>query len=94
MNNKLEKAQKELDSKEFTSKVGDGAVSVTIEGNGTVKSLLLDDSILNSIDREILEDMICLAFNNALKDIKTAKEQIMKDISGGLPIPAGMSLPF
>ena len=94
MQSRLTAIQEDLASKEFTAIVGGGAVSATVTGDGKLAKLKLDPYALDAADTEILEDMICLATNNALQKADEEKTKMMNDITGGLPLPPGLSLPF
>jgi DNA-binding YbaB/EbfC family protein len=69
-------------------------VTVTVTGKGEMRSVKIDPAAIDADDISILEDMICLATNNAKGEAEEAMAARMKDITGGLPLPPGMSLPF
>ena len=94
MQGRLKTIQEDLAEKEFTSIVGSGMVSATVTGDGRLAKLKLDPDALDPADTEILEDLICLATNNALQKADEEKTKMMNDITGGLPLPPGLSLPF
>ena len=94
MQGRLKTMQEDLAEKEFTTIVGSGVVSATVTGDGKLAKLKLDPHALDAADTEILEDMICLATNNALQKADEEKTKMMNDITGGLPLPPGLSLPF
>ena len=91
---RLKAMQGDLANKEFTAIVGSGVVSATVTGNGKLAKLKLGPDVLDQADTEMLEDMICLATNNALKKATEEKTKMMNDITGGLPLPQGLNLPF
>ena len=76
----LQKAKVELAAKEFVIEKG-GAVKVTVLGNKSVKSIVIDDNALKE-DKEMVQDMIVLAINEAHEQIKTAEEEINLRITG------------
>ena len=94
MQMRMEGLQTEMASKEFTASVGGGVVTVTVTGKGKMRSVKIDPAAIDLEDIGMLEDMICLASNNAHAEADTTMEARMKDITGGLPLPPGMSLPF
>ena len=94
MQGRLAAMQEDLASKEFTVIVSSGAVSATVTGDGKLVKLNLDPDALALSDTEMLEDMICLATNNALQKVAEEKTKMMNDITGGLPLPPGLNLPF
>ena len=94
MQSRLVAIQGDLASKKFTAIVGSGAVSATVTGDGKLAELKLGPDALDPTDTEFLEDMICLATNNALQQAAEEKTKMIKDITGGLPLPPGLNLPF
>ena len=86
--------QEDFADKKFTAIVGNGAVSATVTGDGKVDNLKLDPDALDQADTEMLEDMICLATNNALQKAGQEKTKMINNITGGLPLPPGLNLPF
>jgi DNA-binding YbaB/EbfC family protein len=94
MQDRLQSLQSELAEMHFTAEVANGAVRATVTGDGRVASLKLDPAIISADDAEMLEDLICLATNNAHQDGAETKAKLMKDITGGLPLPPDLSLPF
>ena len=94
MQSRMEELQAEMATTEFSATVGGGVVSVTVTGKGVMQAVRIDPAALDVDDMGMLEDMICLATNNARADADAAMAARMKDITGGLPLPPGMSLPF
>ena len=94
MQSRLAAMQEDLADKEFTAIVGSGAVSATVTGDGKLVKLKLDPDALDLAYTEMLEDMICLATNNALQEAAEEKARLMRNITGGLPLPPGLNLPF
>ena len=94
MQTRMEALQQEMADTEFTASVGSGAVTVTVTGKGEMRGVKIDPAAVDGDDVSILEDMICLATNNAKAEADAAMAAKMKDITGGLPLPPSMSLPF
>ena len=94
MQGQLETMQTNLNAMEFTAIVGGGAVSATVTGDGKLAKLKLRQDTIELNDSEMLEDMICLATNQAHQKASEEKSRMIKDITGGLPLPPGMNLPF
>ena len=94
MQARMEALQQEMADTEFSAAIGGGAVQVTVTGKGEMRALKIDPSAVDAGDIGMLEDMICLAVNNARSEADAAMAAKMKDITGGLPLPPGMSLPF
>jgi DNA-binding protein YbaB len=65
-----------------------------VTGSGVLHAVKIDHSVIDPDNAEILEDLICLATRNAQAAASAEKARLMKDITGGLPLPPGMNLPF
>jgi len=91
MQRQMEESQKELEEKEFTAKAGGGAVEVTVTGKKEIKSLKLQEEIVDPDDIETLEDSIVAALNEALKMVDEVSSSNMSKLTGGM---GGMGLPF
>ena len=94
MQSRMEALQQEMADTEFSAAVGGGAVQVTMTGKGEMRGVKINPSAVDAEDIDMLEDMICLAANNARAEADATMAAKMKDITGGLPLPPGMSLPF
>ena len=81
MQRELKKAQAELAQKEFVISKG-GAVTVTVLGNKEVKSIIIDNDAFDPDNKEMIEDMIALAINEAIKQIDEESEAINERITG------------
>jgi len=77
----LQKAKAELAKQEFTVEKG-GAVKVTVLGDKSIKSVNIDEAALNKDDKEMVEEMIVMAINEAFEQIKKADEQINIRLTG------------
>ena len=91
---KMEALQEDMANRNFTSSVGGGAVSATITGKGVVTNMVISADACSSGDTELLADLVMLAVNTAKSDADRAQEEAMKEVTGGLPLPPGMKLPF
>ena len=91
---KMAEAQEALSSIEVEGISGGGLVKVTATAKGEIKRIILDDSIMKPDEKEITEDLIVAAINDAKQKGEAATQEKMKDITGGLPLPPGMKLPF
>ena len=94
MQTRLETLQTELDSQHFSASAGNDYVTATVTGSGALHAIKIDPTVINPDDPEILEDLICLATRNAQAIASAEKARLLKDITGGLPLPPGMDLPF
>jgi nucleoid-associated protein EbfC len=94
MQAKLQEAQEELGRIEVEGASGGGMVRVTLTAKGEVKSVQLDPSLLTPSDKEMLEDLLIAAFNDAKTKADRAAAEKMQSVTEGLPLPPGMKLPF
>ncbi|NVJ69419.1 MAG: YbaB/EbfC family nucleoid-associated protein [Alphaproteobacteria bacterium] len=94
MQSKMGDMQAELDHVEVEGTAGAGMVKVVLSGKGDMKSVTLDPSIFSSEDKEVVEDLIVAAHNQAKAKVADAAAEKMKDITGGLDLPPGFKMPF
>lgn len=94
MQQKMADLQSELDTVQVSGASGGGAVSVTMTAKGDVKGVTLDASLLVPDEKEILEDLIVAALNDAKAKAERAAQERMQDLTKGLPLPPGFKLPF
>lgn len=92
MQKNMQQAQAELATVGVEGQAASGMVKVTMSCAHEVHRLSLDDSILS--DKEILEDLIVLALNDAVKKVAATTEQRMSGFGAGMGLPPGMKLPF
>lgn len=78
----MQKKQAELEQKEFTISKG-GAVTVVIKGDKTIKSIDIDKDALDCDNKDMLEELIALAINEGVAQIKAAEEEISSQVAGG-----------
>ena len=88
----MKKAQAELATVEVEGQAGSGLVKVTMTCAHEVRRISLDDSLLSD-DKEMLEDLIVAAVNDAVKRAATVTQQRMSGFTAGMNLPPGMSLP-
>jgi DNA-binding YbaB/EbfC family protein len=92
--NKIAAMQKKLEEEETEGSSGGGMIMVRMNGKGALKQITIDKSLIDPNEKEMLEDLIVAAFNDAKTKVeKTANDQ-MSQIAGGLGLPPGMKLPF
>ena len=94
MQARIETLQAELDSQHFSASAGDDYVTATVTGSGALYAIKINPSVLDPNDAEMLEDLICVATRKAQAFASAEKARLLKDITGGLPLPPGMNLPF
>jgi DNA-binding YbaB/EbfC family protein len=89
----MKKAQAELATVEVEGQAGSGMVKVTMTCAHEVRRVSLDDSLLTD-DKEMLEDLIAAAMNDAVKQAAAVSQKRMSGFTAGMNLPPGMSLPF
>jgi nucleoid-associated protein EbfC len=92
MQTKLQEAQAELERIEVEGQSGGGLVRVTLTAKGVLKGLSLDPSLLKPDDKDMLEDLIIAAYDDARKKADRLAEERLKSLTAGLPIPPGLKL--
>jgi len=93
MQENMQKLQEELANMEVTGESGAGMVSVTMTGRHDVKHVNIDSSLMTE-EKEILEDLIAAAVNDAVRKIEDANKEKLGGLTQGLNIPGGMKWPF
>ncbi len=86
--------QQRLAETEMTGQSGGGLVTVVLNGKGEMKRVKIDKSLVDPNEVEILEDLIVAATNDAKSKIEAHLSAEMQKMTGGLPLPPGMKLPF
>ncbi len=89
----MKKAQEEMASLTVTGESGGGMVKVTMTCQHRLQGLEIDDSLVGD-DKEMLEDLITAAFNDAVRKVEKAVEEKFSGMTAGLNLPGGMKLPF
>jgi DNA-binding YbaB/EbfC family protein len=89
----MKKAKEEIASMEVTGESGGGMVKVTMTGKHDVKRVQIEPAVIGE-DREMLEDLIAAAINDAVRRVETESQQRMSSLMAGLKLPPGMKLPF
>src|SRR6058998_1050475 len=93
MQDNLKRAQEELGSIEVEGQSGAGLVKVTMTCKHDVKRVAIDPSLLAD-DKDMLEDLVAAAINDAARKVEAAVQEKMSTLTGGLGLPPGMKLPF
>lgn len=94
MQSKMATMQAQLEESESEGSSGGGAVKITISGKKMMKKISLDESLLQPSEKEMLEDLIVAAFNDASNKVDSIASQQMSQMTAGLQLPPGMKLPF
>jgi DNA-binding YbaB/EbfC family protein len=87
MQRDMEKMQREVEAKEFETSVGGGAVTVKVNGNKEVIAVILEESVVDPDDIEMLQDLIIAAVNQANKIAEETVSKEMSKLTGGMNIP-------
>ena len=93
MQENMKRLQEELASVEVEGQSGAGLVTVVMTCRHDVKRVKIDSSLLAD-DKEMLEDLVAAAFNDAVRKAEATTQEKMSSITSGLPLPPGMKLPF
>lgn len=93
MQENMKKAQDELADIEVEGASGGGLVKVTMTCRNDVRRIHIDPSLLED-DKDMLEDLVAAAFNDALRKAESTSQEKMSGLTAGLPLPPGMSFPF
>jgi nucleoid-associated protein EbfC len=93
MQDNLKQAQDELASIEVEGQSGAGLVKVLMTCKHDVRRVAIDPSLLAD-DKDMLEDLVAAAFNDAVRRAETLSQEKMGKITAGMPLPPGMKLPF
>ena len=92
--NKIAEMQKKLEEEETEGGSGGGMIVVRMNGKGALKRITIDKSLIDPNEKEMLEDLILAAFNDAKGKVEANASEQMSKIAGGLGLPPGMKLPF
>ena len=93
MQNKMKETQEALKKIEVEGISGGNAVKIIMNGDGELKKIFLDDTLLKE-SKEILEDLIVAAHNDAKSKLKKKTSEEISRITGGIDLPPGFKLPF
>jgi len=93
MQEKMAKAQEQLAKMEVIGESGAGMVKVTMTGGHSVRRVEIDDSLMDD-DKDMLEDLISAAFNDAVRRVEEQNKEKMGALTGGMQLPPGMKMPF
>lgn len=93
MQGNMEKAQQELANMEVQGESGAGMVKVTMNGRHDVRRVEVDPSLMGE-DKEMLEDLVAAAVNDAVRKVDAMSKEKMSGFTAGMNLPPGMKLPF
>ena len=93
MQDNLKRAQEELAQMEVEGSAGAGLVKVVMTGKHDVKRVTIDPSLVGE-DKDMLEDLVAAAINDAVRRVEAATQEKMSGLATGMPMPPGFKLPF
>jgi DNA-binding YbaB/EbfC family protein len=93
MQENMKKAQAEIASTEVVGESGAGLVKITLLGNHNVRKVEIDPSLMED-EKEMLEDLIAAAMNDAVRRVEEVNKRKMSGITGGMELPPGFKMPF
>ncbi len=93
MQEDMKKAQEEIARMEVEGQSGGGMVTVVMNGRHELRSVKIDDSLMSD-DKDMLEDLIAAAVNDATRKVEQESSSKMSGLTAGLNLPGGMKLPF
>jgi len=91
---KMAEVQEKLNTIEVEGSAGAGLIKVIATAKGDIKRIGIDDSLMKKDEKEIVEDLIIAAINDAKNKAEEKASEEMKKITGGISLPPGMKLPF
>ena len=94
MQSRMADVQAKLEQATVTGQSGAGLVKVTLNGKGAMTGLSIDATLFKPDEKEIVEDLIVAAHSDAKGKAEAMMTEEMKSVTGGLPLPPGMKLPF
>lgn len=93
MQEKMQKMQEEIAMAEVTGESGAGMVKVVMTGRHDVRKVEIDPSLLTE-DKEMLEDLLAAAVNDAVRKVETQSKERMEELTNGMGLPPGFKMPF
>jgi DNA-binding YbaB/EbfC family protein len=93
MQEDLKRVQEELAMQQVTGESGGGLVTIVMTGKREARKVTIDPSLLGD-DKDMLEDLVAAAINDAVNKVGKMKKEKMSSITAGLPIPPGFQMPF
>ena len=93
MQENLKKAQEQIASMEIEGQAGAGMVKVIMTGRHDIRRVNIDASLMGD-DKEMLEDLVAAAVNDAVRKVESTTQEKMSGVTSGIPLPPGMKFPF
>ncbi len=93
MQEDLKKIQEEIATMQVQGESGGGLVSIIMTGKREARKVTIDDSLIGE-DKDMLEDLVAAAINDAVNKVSKMKKEKMSNLTSGMPLPPGFQLPF
>lgn len=93
MQDDMKRLQEELENMEIQGESGAGLVTIVMTGKREVRKVTIDPSLVND-DKDMLEDLVAAAINDAVRKVGKLKKEKMSEVTAGIPIPPGFQMPF
>ncbi|MCQ8103619.1 YbaB/EbfC family nucleoid-associated protein [Methylomonas sp. SURF-2] len=93
MQDNFKKVQEELAAMEVQGESGGGLVTIVMTGKREVRKVSIDPSLVGD-DKDMLEDLVAAAINDAVHKVGKMKKDKMADVTAGMPLPPGFQMPF
>ena len=87
MQEKMAKIQDDLEKKTITGSSGGGMVNVTANGKGDILAITIEDALISTEEKQMLEDLVTAAVNDAVRKARELGKQEMASLAGGMQIP-------
>jgi len=94
MQQKLAEVQAKLEAEETEGSSGGGMVVMRLNGKGNLLKVAIDPKLIDPSEKEMLEDLIVAAFNDAKGKVESNMSEQMNKVAGGLGLPTGLKMPF
>lgn len=94
MQSKIAAAQANIEAQEIDGAAGGGLVSLRINGKNNLLKIKIDDSLMKLEEKDMLEDLIVAAFNDAREKLDSSAASQMSAVTSGMNLPPGIKLPF
>ncbi len=93
MQDNMKKAQEELSLMQVVGESGGGLVTIIMSGKREARKVTIDPSLVGD-DKDMLEDLVAAAINDAVNKVAKLKKEKMAEVTAGLPLPPGFQMPF
>lgn len=93
MQENMQRLQEEAAKAEVTGEAGAGMVQIVMNGRHDVRNVTIDPSLMTE-DKELLEDLLAAAVNDAVRKIETKNQEKMEQLTAGVNLPPGFKMPF